>query len=432
MDRSATAATSGNPAIRWWQLIIGIICMAMVANLQYGWTLFVNPIHDKFGWSKAAIQVAFTLFVLLETWLVPFEGYLVDRFGPRAMIFAGGVLVLLAWVLDSMAMSLPMLYFAGIVAGIGAGAVYGTCIGNALKWFSDRRGLAAGLTAAGFGAGSALTIIPIRNMILASGYQHTFLVFAFIQGIIIMVLAWFFRAPERQPVPAAPSREVIQTRIDVHPADALRSPIFWVMYVMFILVAAGGLMAVAQLAPIAHDFKIADVPVTLIGITLPAITFGLSLDRIMNGITRPVTGWVSDHIGRANTMFGAFALEALGIWLLAAYGHNPVAFVLLSGTVFLFWGEIFSLFPATIGDVFGTRFATTNAGLMYTAKGCASLLVPFGNVLKATTGSWHAVFVIAVAANIVASLLAIFVLKPMIEARVSKAPMPADTAAHAA
>ncbi len=427
MDRSATAAGD----MRWWQLIIGIICMAMVANLQYGWTLFVNPIHDKFGWSKAAIQVAFTLFVLLETWLVPFEGWFVDRFGPRLMIFAGGLLALLAWVLDSMATTLPMLYLAGAVGGIGAGAVYGTCIGNALKWFSDRRGLAAGLTAAGFGAGSALTIIPIREMIHTSGYEHTFLVFAFIQGVTVMVLSWFFRAPVHAPPRATPSREIVQTRVDAAPIDALRSPIFWVMYVMFILVAAGGLMAVAQLAPIAHDFNIANVPVTLIGITLPAITFGLSIDRILNGLTRPLTGWVSDHLGRANTMFGAFALEALGIWLLGAYGHNPVAFVLLSGTVFLFWGEIFSLFPATIGDVFGARYATTNAGLMYTAKGCASLLVPFGNVLKATTGSWHAVFVIAVAANIVASLLAIFVLKPMIQSRISKAPVAADTAAHA-
>lgn len=418
-------------AVRWWQLVIGIVCMSMIANLQYGWTLFVNPIHDQFGWSKAAIQVAFTLFVLLETWLVPFEGYLVDRFGPRLMIAAGGVLVFVAWALDSVAASLPALYLAGILGGIGAGAVYGTCIGNALKWFPDHRGLAAGLTAAGFGAGSAVTVVPIRNMIMASGYQHTFLFFAFVQGACVLALSWYVAAP-RAGSPTGPAPRLLeQTRADVAPAAVLRSGLFWVMYAMFILVAAGGLMAVAQLAPIAHDFKIADIPVSLVGITLPAITFGLALDRIMNGITRPLTGWVSDHVGRANTMFGAFALEALGIWLLAEFGDHPVAFVVLSGTVFLFWGEIFSLFPATIADVFGSRYATTNAGMLYTAKGCAALLVPFGNIIKSATGSWHAVFIIAVVANAIAALLALLVLKPMIEARLGHEPVPAGPPAHA-
>ena len=425
--------SSHTAAKRWWQLTAGIICMAMVANLQYGWTLFVNPIHNQYGWSKASIQIAFTLFVLLETWLVPFEGYLVDRFGPKLIVMAGGVLAMAAWALDSVATTLPMLYLAGIVGGIGAGAVYGTCIGNALKWFPDKRGLAAGLTAAGFGAGAALTIIPIRDMIVTSGYQHTFLFFAILQGGVVFLLSWFLESPRREErVPAASNAHLRQSNVDVAPMAVLRSPIFWVMYVMFVLVAAGGLMAVAQLAPIAHDFKIADVPVSLIGITLPAITFGLSIDRIMNGLTRPLTGWISDHIGRANTMFGAFALEALGIWLLSVYGQNPIAFVLLSGSVFLFWGEIFSLFPATVADVFGVRYATTNSGMMYTAKGFAALLVPLGNVLQAATGSWHAVFLIAVVTNIIASLLALFVLKPMIESRVGRdEAMPHSGVSHA-
>jgi OFA family oxalate/formate antiporter-like MFS transporter len=391
--------------------------MALVANLQYGWTLFVLPIQEKFGWERSAIQVAFTVFVLVETWLVPVEGWLVDRYGPRIVVMIGGLLAAAAWGLNSVAASLPMFYFAAVVGGIGAGAVYGTCIGNAVKWFPDRRGLAAGLTAAGFGAGSAFTVVPIANMIRDSGYERTFLVFGLIQGLGVFALSVLLKHPRPGEVPAAKAR-VRQAARDVAPRDALKSPVFWVMYAMFVSVAAGGVMAVAQLAPIANDFGIDQVPVTLLWITLPALTFALSIDRILNGVTRPMFGWISDHLGREHTMFVAFALEALGIFALSRFGQNPVLFVVLSGTVFLFWGEIFSLFPATVGDVFGSRYATTNTGMMYTAKGTAALLVPYGNALRDATGSWEIVFNVIIALNVFASLSALLLLKPMIRARV--------------
>jgi len=385
--------------------------MVMIANLQYGWTLFVTPIDQKYHWGRAGIQVAFSIFVLTETWLVPIEGWFVDQFGPKIVVLIGGVLVAIAWALNSAADSLAMLYIAAAIGGIGAGAVYGTCIGHALKWFPDRRGLAAGLTAAGFGAGSALTIIPIQKMIAASGYEATFLWFGLGQGLVVVVLSLALRAPLAGEVPA--STRVVQTRRDFAPLEMLASPIFWVMYLMFVLVGAGGLMATAQLAPIANDFGVAKTPVSLIGITLPALTFALSIDRILNGLTRPFFGWVSDHIGRENTMFIAFAIEAVGIWALSAVGRDPVLFVVLSGLVFFAWGEIYSLFPSTCTDVFGTRYATTNAGLLYTAKGTAALLIPFGNVLMSASGGWHAVFVIAAIANAVAALMALTVLKPL-------------------
>ena len=411
-----TDTVSGHQASnsnRWVQLVVGIICMSMIANLQYGWTLFVAPIDAKFGWGRASIQVAFSIFVLTETWLVPIEGWFVDRYGPRIVVVIGGVLCGISWMLNSVVDSLTLLYISAAIGGIGAGAVYGTCVGNALKWFPDRRGLAAGLTAAGFGAGSALTIIPISNMIAASGFQATFLAFGIGQGIIVFVLGWILRAPQRGEVPAVAATHLRQTDRDAGPAQVLRSPIFWVMYVMFVLVGAGGLMATAQLAPIAKDFKIDGVPVSLIGITLPALTFALSIDRILNGVTRPFFGWVSDNIGRENTMFIAFALEAAGIWALSAFGQDPVHFVILSGLVFFAWGEIYSLFPSTCTDVFGAKFATVNAGLLYTAKGTASLLVPLGNTLQSYTGSWHAVFIVACVMNAVAAVMALGVLKPM-------------------
>jgi OFA family oxalate/formate antiporter-like MFS transporter len=398
---------------RWLQLVLGIVCMAMIANLQYGWTLFVNPIDAKYHWGRAAIQVAFSVFVLTETWLVPVEGWFVDRYGPKIVVLFGGVLVGIAWMLNSAANSLPMLYVAAAVGGIGAGAVYGTCIGNALKWFSDLRGLAAGLTAAGFGAGSALTVIPIQGMIAAGGYEAAFLHFGLGQGIVVCAISWFLRAPGAGELDPASPLALQPAGRQYTPIEMVRSPIFWIMYVMFVLVGAGGLMATAQLAPIAKDFNLDAVPVSLAGITLPALTFALSLDRILNGVTRPFFGWVSDKLGRENTMFIAFSLEALGIWLLSMFGESPVTFVLISGLVFFAWGEIYSLFPSTCTDAYGTRYATTNAGLLYTAKGTAALLVPWGNVLTTTTGNWHAVFTIAVTMNVAAALLAIFVLKPI-------------------
>ena len=407
----ASPAVAPAASGRLVQLVVGIVCMVMIANLQYGWTLFVAPIDQKYHWGRAAIQVAFTIFVLTETWLVPVEGWLVDRFGPKLVVLAGGVLVGIAWIINSLAATLAVLYVAAATGGIGAGAVYGTCVGNALKWFPDRRGLAAGLTAAGFGAGSALTIIPIQGMIQSSGYEATFLWFGLGQGIVVVLLSLVLRAP--RPGEAPPSRHVRQSARDYSPVEALRSPIFWVMYAMFVLVGAGGLMATAQLAPIANDFQIAKVPVSLLGLTLPALTFALSIDRVLNGLTRPFFGWVSDHLGRENTMFIAFGLEAVGIWILGQLGHDPVLFVILSGVVFFAWGEIYSLFPSTCTDVYGVKYATTNAGLLYTAKGTASLLVPLANVLVAASGSWHSVFLIAALMNAGAAIMALAVLKPL-------------------
>jgi MFS transporter, OFA family, oxalate/formate antiporter len=410
---SVDARAHASEATRWGQLIFGIICMVMIANLQYGWTLFVNPIDEKYHWGRAAIQVAFTIFVLTETWLVPFEGYLIDKFGPRVMVCGSGVLVAIAWVMNSVADSLTMLYVAAAIGGIGAGIIYGASVGNALKWFPDRRGLAAGLTAAGFGAGSAFTVVPIANMIQSSGYEAAFLWFGVGQGIIVIIFSLFLRAPQSGEVKAPAAPAVQQTQRDYTPAEVLRSPVFYVMYAMFVMVGTGGLMAVAQLGPIARDFKIDGIPVSLLGLTLPALSFALTIDRVLNGVCRPFFGWVSDQIGRENTMFIAFLLEGIGIYALLQFAHEPLLFVLLSGLVFFAWGEIYSLFPATCTDLYGKKFATTNYGMLYTAKGTASLLVPLANVLTAATGSWTAVFIVAAALNIIAAVMALAVLRPM-------------------
>jgi MFS transporter, OFA family, oxalate/formate antiporter len=426
---SAAQPTSESPYFRWLQLAMGIVCMAMIANLQYGWTLFVDPIDAKYHWGRAAIQLAFTLFVVTETWLVPVEAWFVDKYGPRVVIMFGGVMIAIAWILNSYADSLVMLYAGAIVGGIGAGSVYGTCVGNALKWFPDRRGLAAGATAAGFGAGAAITVVPIANMIATSGYQHAFLTFGIGQGVIVFLLAFFLRKPSRVMPAKKKQLNLPQTKIDFTPPQVLRSPIFWVMYLVFVMVAAGGLMAAAQIAPIAHDYKIANEPVGLFGFQMAALTFAISLDRIFDGFGRPFFGWVSDTIGREHTMFIAFGTGALMLLTLSVYGHIPVVFVLATAVYFGVFGEIYSLFPATSGDTFGVKFATTNNGMLYTAKGTAALLVPLASII-ATNFGWQAVFVVAVALNATAALMAIFVIKPMRRAFILGAEAPADARAR--
>ncbi|HJU24776.1 MAG TPA: oxalate/formate MFS antiporter, partial [Casimicrobiaceae bacterium] len=277
---------------RWAQLVLGIICMAMIANLQYGWTLFVNPMSQKFGWSRAAIQVAFSIFVLCETWLVPVEGWLMDKFGPRPVVLVGGILAGISWIINSYATSLGVLYFAAVIGGIGAGSVYGTCVGNALKWFPDKRGLAAGLTAAGFGAGAALTVIPIANMVRSGGYDRAFFTFGLIQGAVVLVVSLFLIRPPTSAITAAVKGSVNPlTRRNFTPGEMLRTPVFWMLYICFILVASGGLMAAAEVAPIAKDYGVATTPVNFFWATLPLLTVALSIDNLVNGLTRPLTGW---------------------------------------------------------------------------------------------------------------------------------------------
>jgi OFA family oxalate/formate antiporter-like MFS transporter len=384
--------------------------MACVANLQYGWTLFVNPIDAKYHWGRSAIQAAFTIFVLIETWLIPVEGYLVDRFGPRWVVLGGAILVALAWVINSSADSLAVLYVAAALGGIGTGCVYGTCVGNALKWFPGRRGLAAGITAAGFGAGAAITIGPIAALINSAGYEQAFLVFGLVQGGIVFVMAWLLVAPPPQLVAVKVNPN--QSAYGYTPTEVLRSPVFYVLYLMFVLIAAGGLTMAASMAPIAKDLKIDKVPVELFGLAMPALVFALSLDRVFDGVGRPFFGWLSDQIGREYTMALAFFIGALALLTLSQSGSNPVVFVLVTALYFGVYGEIFSLFPATQGDTFGSKFAASNAGILYTAKGAGALLVPVAAGIAKTHG-WGAVFSVAMTFNVIAGLLALFVLKPM-------------------
>jgi OFA family oxalate/formate antiporter-like MFS transporter len=405
---------------RWAQLIIGVVCMSMIANLQYSWTLFVTPIADKYHWAKPDIQEAFILFVLFETWLVPLEGWLVDRFGPRRVVLAGGVLCALGWGMSSTAGSLALLKVAYSIAGVGAGAVYGTCVGNALKWFPERRGLAAGITAAGFGAGSAATVIPLQMAISAYGYEATFLWFGIGQGAVILIAGLLLAAPDANAVAALPKPPAMLTnRPQFKWHQMIKTPVFWVMYLMFVLMAAPGLFFTANLKQIGEAFKIASIPVPFLLWAPAAVTFALFLDKITNGITRPFFGWVSDRLGRENAMFIAFGIEAISFVLFSQFGNIPGAFVALSCLVFFGFGEIYSLFPSTCADTYGWKYSAANAGALYTAKGTGALFTKAFLTLALAT-SFDTVFTIFAAMNCLAAVMALVVLKPLRHRMLSK------------
>jgi MFS transporter, OFA family, oxalate/formate antiporter len=415
MQVSENTSTTPMLAGRWVQLWLGVLCMALIANLQYAWTLFVDPMHVAKGWSLAEIQWAFSIFIATETWLTPVAGSLVDRLGPRngpgLTIGVGGLLVGIGWAINAYADSLTLLYIGAAVSGTGAGAIYATCVGNAVKWFPDRRGLAVGLTAGGFGAGAALTVIPIRLTIGAAGYAQAFLWFGVGQALILIVVARILRGPEQPIVLANKANPALQQSASSSTSgQMLRSPIFWLLYVMFVGVSASGLMATAQIAPIAKDYGLSN---TAIFLGASALSVALVVDNVLNGVARPFFGAVSDRIGREKTMALAFTLGAISYWLLAVAGRSPWAFVLCAGLIFFTWGEIFSLFPSTCTDTFGPKYATANASLLYTAKGTSAFLVPLANILKTATGGWAAVFLVAAVTNVVVVVLALFVLRPL-------------------
>src|SRR5579862_1540031 len=393
--------------MRWGFLAICVVCMVMIANLQYGWTLFVNPINKAHGWSVASIQFAFSIFIALETWLTPIHGWIVDslgvRLGPKLVVAFGGITVALGWIINSYATSLEMLYLGAVVGGIGGGAVYATCVGLAVKWFPDRRGLAVGLTAAGYGAGTALTVIPILAVINSAGYEAAFFWFGLIQGGLVFLLAWLVRSPEPGELTGLASAKVAQSAQSYTPWQILSTPVFWLLYIMFIMVSASGLMATAQLAPIAKDFNVGGV-IIMFGVT--TLSLAGIVDNICNGGARPLFGWISDNIGREYTMAIAFGLGGIAYWLLGTFGHAPWGFVIFAALIFLTWGEIFSLFPSTCTDTFGTKFATVNLCLLYTAKGASAFLVPVANLVKSATGGWHMVFVLTTAMNLLVVALA--------------------------
>jgi oxalate/formate antiporter len=399
---------------RWSQLVLGVIAMMAVSSPQYVWTLFTGPLNQTLGASLAQLQWTFSLLVILQTWFSPFQAYLVDRFGPRLLIAIGALLSGASWVLSAYVDNLWALYLSyGVLGGFGTGIIYVGIIGLMVRWFPDRRGLATGLAAAGYGFGAFFTSFPIDSMIKSSGYAHTLIVWGIIQGAIGIVAAQWLRTPpaDYQAPDSAPTAVTSQqTRHSYSPREMLKSPIFYLLFVMMSMMSTSGLMVTSNVGPFAKEYGVADMLV----LGMAALPLSLTLSRATNGLTRPFFGWVSDHIGREATMALAFSLEAVAILILFAFIDRPALFVVLTGLVFFGWGEIFSLFPSTLTDTFGPKYAATNYGFLYIAQGVGSILGgPAAALLKQATGSWTSVFVLVALLDALTALLAIAVLKPM-------------------
>jgi MFS transporter, OFA family, oxalate/formate antiporter len=400
---------------RWIQLLLGLVAMMAISSPQYVWTLFTGPLNQRLGTTLPQIQVTFSLLIVLQTFFSPFQAYLVDRFGPRLLISVGAIMSGGSWLLAAHADSLMMLYITyGVIGGFGTGIIYVGIIGLMVRWFPDRRGLATGLAAAGYGFGAFFTSFPIDSMIKSSGYEHTLVVWGIIQGVIGVAAALGLRTPPEDYRPEGYDPTTVQLEMQSQrsftPKEMLANPIFYLLFIMMAMMSTSGLMVVSNVGPFANEFKVAGVLV----LGMAALPLSLTLSRVTNGLTRPFFGWVSDHIGRENTMGLAFALEAVAILVLFAFIDNPAMFVVLTGLVFFGWGEIFSLFPATLTDTFGPKFAATNYGFLYIAQGVGSILGgPAAAFLKQSTGSWTTVFVLVACLDALTAVLAITVLKKM-------------------
>jgi len=400
---------------RWNQLILAVIAMMAISSPQYVWTLFTGPLNQKLGTTLAQLQWTFSLLIILQTWLSPFQAYLVDRFGPRLLIAIGALLSGGSWVLSAWVDNIWALYFTyGVLGGFGTGIIYVGIIGLMVRWFPDRRGLATGLAAAGYGFGAFFTSFPIDSMIKSAGYARTLVVWGVIQGVIGIVAAQWLRTPPEnyQVSGAAPTSAVAaqQTQRSYAPREMLQSPVFYLLFLMMSMMSTSGLMVASNVGPFAKEFGVADMLV----VGMAALPLSLTLSRVTNGLTRPFFGWVSDHIGRETTMALAFSLEAVAILILFAFIDRPALFVVLTGLVFFGWGEIFSLFPSTLTDTFGPKYAATNYGFLYIAQGIGSILGgPAAAFLKQTTGSWTIVFIVVAVLDAVTALLAITLLRAM-------------------
>ncbi|MFC4421992.1 oxalate/formate MFS antiporter [Cupriavidus pampae] len=395
---------------RWIQLLLGLACMMAISSPQYVWTLFTKPLSAKLGVPLSELQITFSMLIVLQTFFSPFQGALIERFGPRRLIALGTVLAGLSWVLASQAQTVGMLYLSyGIVGGLGTGIVYVGVVGQMVRWFPDRRGFAVGMVAAGYGMGAIVTTFPIAASLAGKGLESTLWQFGLLFAAIGFVASQGLRAPTAADVPPVRATNVVSNVVDVPTRTMLRTPLFWLLFAMMTMMSTSGLMVTSQMAAFAKDFGVSNAVV----FGMAALPLALTIDRLTNGLTRPLFGWVSDKWGRENTMCFAFALEAVAMTLWLLTRENAVLFVLLSGVVFLGWGEIFSLFPSTLTDTFGTKYATTNYGWLYISQGIGSIFGgPLAALMHERMGSWMPVFGVAITLDIVTAVLALAILKP--------------------
>jgi len=412
------------------QLAGCLVAMIMIANLQYAWTLFVKPMQAETGWPLSQIQWAFTLFILFQTWVQPLDGWLIDKIGPRFFITMAGLLSGAGWALMGFVRTPFELYSYYCLAGVGAAFVYSGSIGSALKWFPDRRGLASGIMAAGFGGGTALFIPAIAALIKHRSYHAAFLWTGILQGVCILIAAQFLRHPGPELAGTAPkgaaNPRVRRNTEQFTTPEMLRTPHFYMLYAMFVAMATGGLLVTAQAGPVAAAWKL----------SVGALTAAVALSPLANGASRIFWGWLSDRTGREQAMSVAFLLQGGCLFAMLTLGRmSGTWFTITLILTFFTWGEVFSLFPSTLGDYFGSRNATSNYSFLYTAKGVASIIAGgLAALLFEKFGSWSAAFYGSAVLALVSGLMAVALKRlplPCKRATMTESVLGADTAVEA-
>jgi OFA family oxalate/formate antiporter-like MFS transporter len=390
--------------------------MILTGNLQYAWTLFVSPIIAGTGWKLSEVQWGFTFFIALGTWAMPLSGIMIDKLGPRLFIAISGVLCGVGWGSMGYSKSLTEFYSLYALAGFGVAFVYCGAVAIALKWFPDKRGLAAGLITAGYGSGAALFNPIFAYMIRHVGYRTTLLETGIVQGVLILIAGLFLSNPPQGAVPAAaPAKAQVRRHTEEFNSwEMLRTPHFYALFVMMLMIGIGGLMATAQIGPVAKSF----------GIGATALTIALSLNPLANGAGRIFWGVVSDTMGRERTMFLAFSLQALFLVSVVTVGHlNRILFVAATALVFFTWGELYVLFPAVLTDIYGARNSAANYSFLYSTKGFASILAGgLAAKLFENTGSWNYAFYGSAVLALLSALGALaFVRMPLPKKRIQQA-----------
>lgn len=416
MNTMNTATPEISSSTRWWQLLFGVIAMMAISSPQYVWALFTTELTTSLNATLPEVQVTFAILIVAQTFLSPCQGFLVDKFGPRLLLSLGAILTALSWILAAHVTSVWGLYLTyGLLGGVGTGIIYVGVVGLMVQWFPDKRGFAVGMVAAGYGFGAILTTFAISASIKSSGVPSTLMTFGVILGVVGFLAAQGMRRPKTNEATQLvekykSSGANTESAHGYRPQEMLKKPVFWLMFIMMTMMSTSGLMVISQMGAFAKDFGVHDAMI----FGMAALPLALTIDRFANGLTRPFFGWVSDRIGRENTMFIAFGMEGVAMTLWLMMSDNPVLFVLLSGVVFFGWGEIFSLFPSILTDTFGTRHATTNYGFLYMAQGVGSVLGgPLAAMMHDATGSWTPVFVTVICMDFLTAFLALIILKPV-------------------
>ena len=376
--------------------------MCMISGVQYSWTLYANPLKDKLVVSLAAVQTAFTLSQVIQAISQPGGGFFVDKFGPKVPLFFGGAMVLVGWSLMGQVSSIPALYALYTLAGAGVGICYGIAMNTANRWFPDRRGLASGFTAAGYGLGVLPFIPMMKTMLGGHGVGHAFAYTGLIEGVGLMIIALFIKFPGQQKgVKKAP---VVATEKDFTTSEMLKTPQFWILWICFFSVNFGGLLLVANSAPYGKT----------LGIAAGTMAIAVMVQNLANGGCRPVWGAVSDKIGRYKTMSLIFGVNAVILYSFPTVAAiSTPAFIVMLALAFFTWGGCYALFPPTNSDIFGTAYSAKNYGCFWAAKAIASIFGGGLGAAIATKFGWNVAFMITGTTSLIAFILATFVIPRM-------------------